>query len=268
MIRFDTELVSLRPLARDYFELRFSWPVSRLLAGTASDLQAPIPGSFLTIRTGGQYDPVLRRPFALSDFDPSSNEAAIIFQKRGRGTSWLADLHPGARLDILGPLGKGFTLPLHGTRPILVAGGIGLGPILYLARVLAARASIGQSEGPITVLGFRSADFIPRIDLPASTVICTDDGSAGFHGTAVDWVYSADTGLPPTYYGCGPLPMMAALDKLATQRSIPFQAAVEQWMACGIGACAGCAVAMKDGSFIKACVDGPVVDGRQVNWEA
>jgi dihydroorotate dehydrogenase electron transfer subunit len=106
------------------------------------------------------------------------------------------------------------------------------------------------------------------IDLPASTVICTDDGSAGFHGTVVDWLSGADTGLPPAYYGCGPLPMMAALDRLADQRRAPFQAAVEQWMACGIGACAGCAVAMKDGSYIKACVDGPVVDGRLVDWEA
>jgi dihydroorotate dehydrogenase electron transfer subunit len=152
--------------------------------------------------------------------------------------------------------------------PVLVGGGIGLGPILYLARFLVAEASAGRGKIPITVLGFRSAEFVPPIDLPAGTVICTDDGSAGFHGTVVDWLVSADTGLPPAYYGCGPVPMMAALARLADQRSAPFQAAVEQWMACGIGACAGCAVSLKDGSYIKACVDGPVVDGRLVDWEA
>jgi dihydroorotate dehydrogenase electron transfer subunit len=259
MKRFDTELVSLRPLARDYFELRFRWPWPLV------DAQ---PGAFLTIRTGGQYDPVLRRPFALSDFDTSRSEAAIIFQKHGRGTAWLAGLQPGASLDILGPLGTGFSPPPRGSRPVLVAGGIGLGPILYLAHVLTQEADAGHCEAPITVLGFRSGDFVPRMDLPASTVICTDDGSAGFHGTVVDWLGGADTGLPPAYYSCGPLPMMAALDRLAAQQNASFQAAVEQWMACGIGACAGCAVAMKDGSYIKACVDGPVVDGRLVNWEA
>ncbi|OHD78802.1 MAG: hypothetical protein A3J97_12100 [Spirochaetes bacterium RIFOXYC1_FULL_54_7] len=270
MKRFDTRLVSLCPLARDYFELRFQWPLSKPSAGDTSGLQdtVPKPGTFLTIRTGGQYDPVLRRPFALSDFDASHNEAAVIFQKRGRGTSWLADLQPGACLDILGPLGRGFDIPPRGYRPVLVAGGIGLGPMLYLARFLAKKADAGHCEAPITVLGFRSADFVPRMDLLGGTVICTDDGSAGFHGTVVDWLLTADTGLPPAYYGCGPLPMMAVLDRLAGQRRAPFQAAVEQWMACGIGACAGCAVAMKDGSYIKACVDGPVVDGRLVNWEA
>jgi NAD(P)H-flavin reductase len=140
--------------------------------------------------------------------------------------------------------------------------------MLYLSRFLATEAAAGHCEAPITVFGFRSADFVPGIDLPTDTVICTDDGSAGFHGTVVDWLNSADTNLPPAYYGCGPLPMMAALDRLAGQRRASFQAAVEQWMACGIGACAGCAVAMKDGSYLKACVDGPVLDGRLVNWEA
>ncbi|MFH2115580.1 MAG: dihydroorotate dehydrogenase electron transfer subunit [Spirochaetota bacterium] len=281
MKRFDTELVSRRPLARDYFELRFQWPWFGPSAGASSGLRNPVPasgldpnpipgpGTFLTIRTGGQYDPVLRRPFALSDYDASRNEAAVIFQKRGRGTTWLAGLEPGARLDILGPLGKGFSPPPRGSRPVLVAGGIGLGPVLYLARVLAEQAAAGHCEAPLTVFGFRSVDFVPKsIDFPASTVICTDDGSAGFHGTVLDWLRSADTGLPPAYYGCGPLPMMAALDRLAGQRGAPFQAAVEQWMACGIGACAGCVVTMKDGSYIKACVDGPVVDGCLVNWEA
>ncbi|MGD9939196.1 MAG: dihydroorotate dehydrogenase electron transfer subunit [Clostridia bacterium] len=267
MKRFDTQLVSLRQLARDYFELRFLWP-SAGSAGSVTPSLVPQPGTFLTIRTGGHYDPVLRRPFALSDYEPDHHEAAIIFQRRGRGTSWLAGLEPGANLDILGPLGKGFTLPPHGSRPVLVAGGIGLGPILYLSRFLTAEASAGHCEAPITVLGFRSADFVPRIDLPTGTVICTDDGSAGFHGTVVDWLTGADTSLPAAYYGCGPLPMMAALDRLADQRRAPFQAAVEQWMACGIGACAGCAVAMKDGSYLKACVDGPVINGRLVNWEA
>ena len=265
MQRFDTQLLALNPLARDYFELRFKWPLSGLFNGTA---EVPGPGSFLTIRTGGQYDPVLRRPFALSDFNALTHEASLIFQKRGRGTTWLAGLQSGASLDILGPLGKGFSPPPCGLRPVLVAGGIGLGPILYLARFLNAQASAGHCEAPVTVLGFRSADFVPQLELPASTVICTDDGSAGFHGTVLDWLNSTDTGLPPAYYACGPLPMMAALGSLAGQRGAPFQAAVEQWMACGIGACAGCAITLKDGTYLKACVDGPVVDGLLVDWEA
>jgi dihydroorotate dehydrogenase electron transfer subunit len=257
MKRFDTTLLSLEPVARDYFEFRFAWDPE---AGT------PVPGAFLTVRAGGEYDPVLRRPFAFSGYDREAGAASFIFQRRGRGTAYLAELATGAVVDVLGPLGTGFSMPGRDTRPVLVAGGIGLGPILYLATAMRALASEGRCEAPLTVLGFRSADYVPSLALPESTVICTDDGSAGFHGSAGDYLASMHESLPPSFYACGPGPMMAAVGRAASLRNAPYQAATEQWMACGVGACMGCAVRMADGSYARACADGPVFDGKSVDW--
>ena len=270
MKRFDTSVRSLRPVAEGYYELCFDWPAA---TGSLAD-DAPSPGRFLTIRAGGRYDPALRRPFAFSGYTPDSTttdtgaKTSFIFQLRGRGTGHLAGLKAGDALDVLGPLGKGFSKPAHGCRPVLVAGGIGLGPMLYQAHALAADAAAGLCEAPVFVIGVRNAGFVPQVDLPAGTVICTDDGSAGFKGTATDYLAGFDPGLPPVYYACGPAPMMAAVDRLAQSRRAPYEAATEQWMACGVGACAGCAVRLKSGAFMRACVDGPVLDGSLVDWEA
>jgi len=264
MKRVDTTVTSIRPVAEGYYELRFAWPAS---AGNQAD-DLPAPGRFFTVRAGGRYDPALRRPFAFSGYDPADNEASFIFQLRGRGTEHLAGLKPGDALDVLGPLGTGFGKPARGSRPVLVAGGIGLGPMLYLAHALAGDAAAGRYEAPVLVIGVRHAGLVPRVELPAGTVICTDDGSAGFKGTATDYLAGFDPGSPPVFYACGPAPMMAAVDRLARARRAPYEAATEQWMACGVGACAGCAVRLKSGAFARACVDGPVLDGSLVDWEA
>ncbi len=281
MKRFDTTVTAIRPVAEGYHELRFTWPASE---GKHEAADTPAPGRFFTIKAGSRYDPVLRRPFAFSAFEPpapgsipssglddsttSGGEAAFVFQVRGRGTGFLAALRPGDALDVLGPLGRGFGKPANGSRPILVAGGIGVGPMLYLAHALAAGAKAGLFEAPVLAMGFRSASFVPDLPLPEGTVICTDDGSAGFHGTVALWLEGFDPGAPPYCYACGPVPMMAAVDRIAQARRAPFEAALEQWMACGVGACAGCAVRLKSGDYIKACTDGPVYDGRLVDWEA
>jgi dihydroorotate dehydrogenase electron transfer subunit len=268
MKRFDTTVTSIRPVAEGYYELRFTWPVAEGPDGRA-DL--PTPGRFFTIKAGGRYDPALRRPFAFSGYIPRADgggEAAFVFQVRGRGTGFLAALKQGDALDVLGPLGKGFGRPTYGSRPILIAGGIGVGPMLYLAHALIGDAEAGLFEAPVLAMGFRNASFVPGLPLPEGTVICTDDGSAGFHGTVTRWLEGFDPGAPPHLFACGPVPMMAAVDRIAQARRAPYEAALEQWMACGVGACAGCAVRLKSGGYIKACSDGPVYDGRLVDWEA
>jgi len=279
MRRFDTIVTENRPVADGYRELRFTWPPDdgrRADDGRNADdsrrADDPAPGRFFTLRAGGRYDPALRRPFAFSDWRPSGGagggEAACVFQLRGRGTEHLAALRPGDRLDALGPLGRGFGKPPRGARPLLIAGGIGVGPMLYLAAALAADAAAGLCEAPILAVGARTAALVPVGLLPAGTAVCTDDGSAGFRGTVADWLASFDPGLPPAFYACGPAPMMAAIAAIATARRATYEAAVEQWMACGVGACAGCAVRMRSGDYAKACSDGPVLDGNKVDWEA
>lgn len=263
MRRFDAPILENRELSRDYRRIEVEWP---------PDSGVPRPGAFLTVGVSGTTDPLLRRPFAVSGFDPRLGRASFIFQIRGPATRLLAERRPGTSLDVLGPLGKGFPDPPRGSRPILTGGGIGLGPMLFAARDLRNRAASGGWEAPVLVLGFRTAAQVPDLDFPEGTMICTDDGSTGMKGTAVeaaDWAaaggrYGPEA--PPSYYACGPAPMMAALDRLAASRNAPYWAAVEQWMACGVGACMGCAVRLKDGSFARACADGPVFDGSRVDW--
>ncbi|MBU0934429.1 MAG: dihydroorotate dehydrogenase electron transfer subunit [Spirochaetes bacterium] len=258
MKRFDSTIVSIETVAADYYQLSFHWDAA---AGQ------PAPGAFLTLLAGSGYDPALRRPFAFSAYDPATAIASIIFQKRGRGTAWLAERRIGDPLDVLGPLGSGFTLPPAGVRPVLIAGGIGLGPMKYLAETLYAAAAAGRGEAPLLVLGYRTAAFVPHCSLPEATVICTDDGSQGFQGTVSAYLQQLHDPLPLKYYACGPAPMMRAIDKLAALHSPSWEAATEQWMACGVGACMGCVLPFRDGSSKRCCADGPVFAGQLLDWD-
>ena len=265
MRRFDALVLENREISRDYRRIVLEWP---------GEVGTPRPGAFLTVGVSGTTDPLLRRPFAFSGFDPLDGWASFIFQIRGPATRLLAERRPGTVLDVLGPLGNGFPDPAAGALPILAGGGIGLGPMLFTARDFQSRAAEGGWKAPVLVLGFRTAPQIPDIELPEGTAVCTDDGSSGFHGSAVQGVELAEAGsrygteAPPIYYACGPAPMLAALNRLAASRSAPYWAAVEQWMACGVGACMGCAVRLKDGSFARACVEGPVFEGSRIDWGA
>jgi len=255
MVRIDTELLSKRRVAEGYFELRLRWP---------SGAGAPAAGQFLTLRARGGGDPLLRRPFAFASHDATEDEATLVIQERGSATRALATLEPGAKLDLLGPLGRGFAFPERGTEPVLVAGGIGVGPVLFLRASLDAAGVASRF-----ILGARTAALVPESLLPrgAGVEVRTDDGSLGTRGTAADAVAALPSDARVALFACGPKPMMAALDRIAAERGWPYQAAVEEWMACGVGACMGCAVPLKSGGYSRACADGPVLDGRLVKWD-
>jgi dihydroorotate dehydrogenase electron transfer subunit len=169
----------------------------------------------------------------------------------------------GSRIDLIGPLGVGFPDPALGEEPILAGGGIGIGPLLFLAETLGA-----AGLGPRLVLGVRSSSFLPSIDLPGGTIICTDDGSSGFRGTPVDWISRNAPGEHVHLYGCGPGPMLASLAALAGERGWQANLSAEQWMACGVGACMGCALPRADGEgYLRACADGPVFEASAIDWK-
>ena len=258
MQHLELPLASKRYISATYFELEFE------LSKTG---EVPRPGMFFTAKINGVYGPTLRRPFAFSGFDTATGKARAVIEKRGPGTVWLSSLEVGDRLDFLGPLGNAFSVPERGVRPILAAGGIGLGPMLFFAEELARKNAAGACEAPILVAGFRSADLVPSVDFPAGTIIATDDGSLGVRGTILDAIMNLSESIPRTLYACGPSPMLAALARYAASLSIRYEASVEQWMACGVGACMGCVVPMMDGAYKRACADGPVFDGLAVNWE-
>jgi dihydroorotate dehydrogenase electron transfer subunit len=270
--QFEAEILENRAVADSWRELVLSWEEA---AGE------PTPGQFLTLKVSPFSDPLLRRPFAFSGFRrafPSITAAAttpsaparasIVYQIRGGATRLLSELAAGARVDAIAPLGKGFPLPKADERPILAGGGIGLGPLLFLAQSL---LELGAS--PLLVLGVRSAPLLPSIALPPDTIVCTDDGSSGFHGTPVDYLARNAPGVAAgkrlRLYGCGPLPMLAALAALAAEKGWQADFSAEQWMACGVGACMGCALPRADGKgYFRACADGPVFEASLIDWKA
>ncbi len=255
MKQFHGIVTGNTPISSDFLEMTFTWDNS---AGM------PVPGHFFTLRISGDSVPLLRRPFALSAFD-ATNGAAVMYQRRGRGTALLATKGEGDPLDVLGPLGRPFPLP-EGRKALLIAGGIGIGPIAFLADTLAGREIPFQ-----LVIGCRSAPLFPAtLRLSGlGPVICTDDGSLGFKGTTGDYLRSIEATIDrdTVLYACGPLPMLRACHELAIRRECECFVSVEQVMACGVGACMGCAVKAAGGGYLRACTEGPVFASRELAWE-
>ncbi|WP_319561757.1 dihydroorotate dehydrogenase electron transfer subunit [Marispirochaeta sp.] len=253
MIQRKVNLTANREIARDYFELRFLF--------SFSERETPLPGQFLTLKISDGPAPLLRRPFAFSAY--RNGTAGVIYQRRGPGTELLAGKREGDELDIIAPLGN--TWPEPGTKehPVLVAGGIGMGPILFFARSLQQK---GRNFS--LIIGARTGDYLPDSTVTAGldTLLATDDGSIGIHGTVIDALPS-EYPSPPRFYTCGPHPMMYAVHRQALELDAPCSVSMEQTIACGVGACMGCVIRLTgDERFARVCADGPIFDSREVLW--
>lgn len=213
------------------------------------------PGQFLHIKCGDGL--LLRRPVSICT--ALGDTAAIAFEIKGKGTLWLSERRVGEALDALGPLGNGF--PDFDGRILVVGGGIGVPPLLGLAERTDADA----------VLGFKSADRIIFMQqftgLCRSACLCTDDGSAGFHGF-VD--AAARDALERESYAavcaCGPVPMLKAVAAVAEQYGTPCYVSMEQRMGCGVGACLVCSCKTSSG-YSRVCKDGPVFNASEVVFD-
>jgi dihydroorotate dehydrogenase electron transfer subunit len=213
-------------------------------------------------------DPLLPRAFSiLRTLDGGRVE--ILVKAIGRGTRLLEQLSAGGHVAVLGPLGRAFPAPEPGRSDLLVAGGVGLAPLLWHAEV--AHAAGIQCE---LFYGARSAADLVLLDeierAGCKVHLTTEDGSRGLAGrvtAALEARLSAGAHGPrPHVLTCGPNAMMRAVVELARAHSLPCLVSVEGEMACGIGACLGCAVPLTDGSrpFAYACVDGPVFDSARI----
>ena len=236
------------------------------------------PGQFHMLATvtgwGAGED---ERPFLPRAFSPMGSSGGhlwFMLEDVGPGTHRLTTLKKGEALWVTGPLGAGFTLPrtasaheaLRGgadaarseaRRPILVAGGIGLPPIVAWSRALGER---GRSDA-VLLLGFRDAAHALVAASFSGAQLATDDGSSGHRGYVTE-LLAAELDRDPhaQVYACGPAPMLEAVRALVTARDVPAQLALESGMACGYGACFGCAVGLAAGGYARVCVDGPVMD--------
>lgn len=224
-------------------------PGFRELVFQAEQFEACSPGQFLNIRVDGVF---LRRPFSINNFQ--DDRLSILFQEVGPGTRALAAVPEGQQLSLLGPLGNGFPAP--GGPALLVAGGIGIPPIRYLAQ------QYGGSRELTCCLGFRSAANVLLEEefnrYARSLVVATDDGSYGIAGTVITALDSLPRPLPALGYACGPTPMLRALKAWGEENGVAFQLSLEAYMGCGFGVCLSCAVANPAGGYQRVCTDGPV----------
>jgi dihydroorotate dehydrogenase electron transfer subunit len=222
--------------------------------------QAAKPGQFVHVRVADSHHPLLRRPISIAAANAAKGTIILVYRIVGHGTALLAKLEPGATVDLMGPLGSGFAI--SGERPLLVGGGMGLAPLVYLAKELCPR--------PVTVVmgGRTRADmYWENIfhSICANMHITTDDGSLGRQGFAVDLLPEVLAGGNyDSLYTCGPKPLMEATARLAKQHGIPCQVSLEDHMACGVGACLSCTCAGTDGVRRKVCTDGPVFEAGEV----
>lgn len=203
---------------------------------------------------------LLSRPISICEINKEEGSLRLVFQIVGKGTKLFSELKQNDEIRLLGPCGNGYTLGEG--KSILVGGGIGVPPLLETCKQLKGEK--------IVVLGFRSGSFLLEEfeKLGAKVYIATDDGSVGFKGNVVDLLKAEDI-KGDMIYSCGPKIMLKFLSLYAEENNIPCQVSMEERMACGIGACVGCVVQIKDGdswTYKKVCKDGPVFDSKEVCW--
>jgi len=228
------------------------------------------PGQFFEVRCPDGSGTFLRRPLGAHRINKTGVE--MLYEVAGKGTKALSGMKAGQELDIIGPLGNGFDVPkTKGSRPttILVAGGIGVAPLVALAESLGRRGKV------TAIIGARKKSHVLcESDMKkagAKVLVATEDGSKGVKGLVTEVLVKAlittkDQRLA-TIYACGPTGMLKAVAGIAAKYNIACQVSMEEHMACGVGVCLGCPVKMKKtGAYKMVCKDGPVFDAKGIAW--
>jgi len=242
-----------------------------------------------------EREPMLRRPLSLADRRDLADggvELEFIYRVVGAGTHWLGEVRPGQKLSLLGPLGNGFTIREAKPAAVLIGGGVGIPPMIYLAHALAA-----AGKTVVAFSGVREASLLPLslacdavvhdqakpsacvsefAALGIPSVVATDDGSLGYHGFVSnalgEWIERTKPWPDDLVaYCCGPEALMKATADVCGAHGIECQLALERHMACGMGTCQSCIVKIRDDSaqgwsFKLCCTDGPVFNARDVLW--
>ena len=228
------------------------------------------PGQFVEVRVDGSPNTFLRRPISINLVDREANELWLLVHAVGDGTRALARLEAGAIVNVILPLGCGFTMPNASAltdcvvkpRYLLVGGGVGTAPLLYMGQEMAAKGC-----KPAFLLGARSADDLLQLDHFRSlgdVYLTTEDGSVGERGFVTQhsiWQQASFDRICT----CGPKPMMIAVARLAREKGIPCEASLENLMACGLGACLCCVEDTTDGN-VCVCKEGPVFSIEKLKW--
>ncbi|MEE8242177.1 MAG: dihydroorotate dehydrogenase electron transfer subunit [candidate division NC10 bacterium] len=291
----QAEVQSLQRFHPDYFLQRFT-----------SEPLSFQPGQFVMVKPSGSLDPFLPRAYSILRVRrPSSRKSGhvveILYKVMGKGSTALSHLKPRDRVDLLGPLGNAYHVPPSLTTALLVAGGIGVPPVVALAEMLARsqfmsrrprNGKVGRRKMIAFVGGKTSDDILCLSDFRkagAKVHVATEDGSLGHRGLVVDlmetYLKLQANRQGATIYACGPHAMLHAVAKIAERFQVPCQVSLEADMACGFGACMGCVIPVKQsavsikqpaeetwdtdgkrGTYKLCCKDGPAFDAQEIAW--
>lgn len=235
------------------------------------------PGQFVMLKIDENFDPLLPRPMSFHSIIKEDNHRVgftILYKVVGKGTRLLSEKRNGEKVVVTGPLGTGFNLNhiTSGYEPIVVGGGIGIAPLLFLAHEL-----VEKGQTPTVFLGANSQEELLALDefesLGLTPKVSTEDGSKGVKGMVTDLLASyldGRKGLQGEIFACGPDPMLEKVASLAKTYGLKSQLSLEQRMACGLGACLGCVVKIRNKnsghSYQRVCTEGPVFNGEDIVW--
>jgi dihydroorotate dehydrogenase electron transfer subunit len=269
------EILSNRNISGKYYEIELCCP----------ELTVEVkPGQFFMLRVRDGYDPYLRRPFSVYRMGHRKGTpvASLLYKVVGYGTRMMSEIERGEKVDLMGPLGNGFGIPSRMKTALLVAGGIGLPPVLFLAEAMRRRLK-GKREIIFFYGGQSKADIVGLDRIQKSSTeakICTEDGSLGSRmlvtGPLEEYLQSGERTKAEResamIFACGPKGMLKAVSSIAKRYDVSCQLSLESYMACGFGACLGCVVRVRskerDGiAHERVCKEGPIFDAERIIWD-
>jgi len=247
------KVIDNKPLKKDFFIIELE---------SSGKLPEMKPGQFVQVRVDRSQETFLRRPFSIHDVDFIRNTFKLLVQVVGKGTESLSKLNKGDSLNLIYPLGNSFTLPAKGARTLLVGGGCGIAPLLYLGRYLKSQGII-----PDILLGFRNRDRILEYndyEVIGNVFLTTEDGSAGEKGFVTSHSLLGKASYDKVFC-CGPEMMMKAIADWCRKNNTDCEVSLENLMGCGIGVCLCCVVDTVKG-HLCTCTDGPVFNIKELKW--
>ncbi|MDP2929151.1 MAG: dihydroorotate dehydrogenase electron transfer subunit [Candidatus Omnitrophota bacterium] len=299
MKQLKVEIAENKKISQNFYRMRVE---SAYLAKNSK------PGQFVEVKCFDGFEPLLRRPLGVHRI--LNNGIEILYEVVGKGTELLSCKRVGGTIDIIGPLGNGFSFTrsmVSGLRStVLIAGGIGVAPLVALAESLAysvQRIAYRKNPKIYVLIGAKTKSHILCADefkkIGCKVIVSTEDGSMGTKGLATDLLEDLLSAkrypLPPKadppqaenaiLYACGPVAMLRAVAKIAETKRIPCQVSMEERMACGVGVCLGCPVKVRTAYNVQrtaltryaqrntqyeykmVCKDGPVFDAKEIMWE-
>jgi len=230
------------------------------------------PGHFVNVLVSDGYDPFLRKPFSIYTVDRATGEVSVLYSIVGATTRGMARKRSGDTLDLVGPLGGRIFAPdtREGVTHIMVGGGYGVPPLVFLSREL---REAGNDANLVFIIGARHQNLLvceaELLEAGFDARVSTEDGSKGVQGRVTDVlepILNELGGSNCSVYCCGPTPMMHAVGDLSERYEAPCQVSIEVAMPCGMGVCMACVIDTRDERRVRSCTDGPVFDSREVGW--